>query len=183
MSSFFLAILMTHLNAQQFTTANNWLPTKRGLGAVGTFAAPEFVFASAGFSSTGVDELNCITVTLISSVTIASPAADSITELTLSGLQAFNQPTSQELPLFVNRDLCLAGEEVGVKERKPHLIRPGSLMTGQQQMKVLNLRICRYKCNGFVVRWIRYHGKMGQGERGGCCCDRHRQLSRSRAGG
>ena len=93
---------------QQFTSANSWLPTKR-VGPVGTFANPEFVFASSGFSSTGVDAQNCMTVTLISSITITSPASDLTTKLTLSGLQSFSNPSSDALPLYVNRALCLAG--------------------------------------------------------------------------
>jgi len=104
-----LCVLTANIFLQQFESANSWLPTKRGLGPVGTFAAPEFVFASTGFSSTGVDAQNCMTVTLVSSITITSPAKNLVTLLTLSGLQSFSNPTSAALPLYVNRALCLAG--------------------------------------------------------------------------
>ena len=91
-----------------FSTRTAWLPTKPGLGAVGTFAKPTIVHAAAGYSSTGTGSANCVTVTLITSVTMGSPSASSSTKVTLTGLTGFSSYDSDVFPLFLDKTTCLA---------------------------------------------------------------------------
>ncbi|EKX35650.1 hypothetical protein GUITHDRAFT_118136 [Guillardia theta CCMP2712] len=80
------------------------IPTRKGAGGVGTVAPPSFVYAAASGNNDGPNQAVCITVTLVSSSTIYSVAANP-TMISLTGLTGSLSP-SQYIPLFQSKCQC-----------------------------------------------------------------------------
>ena len=82
-----------------FETSNDPLPTQL-VGAVGTAAKPGFTWLAAKGKKTDKDVENCITVTMMSSVTLTSASANDFTKITLSGLTESGTSDTKQLKLY-----------------------------------------------------------------------------------
>eukprot|EP00283_Hemiselmis_rufescens_P000758 CAMPEP_0173470394 /NCGR_PEP_ID=MMETSP1357-20121228/77851_1 /TAXON_ID=77926 /ORGANISM="Hemiselmis rufescens, Strain PCC563" /LENGTH=4076 /DNA_ID=CAMNT_0014438669 /DNA_START=54 /DNA_END=12284 /DNA_ORIENTATION=+ len=84
----------------QFTTTTQMLPVAKGAKPAGTLQKPTFSYAQAKGKTTGMGSDNCITVSLIPSVTIMSGSAQS--QITLEGLVGSGTSDTDTLELYSN---------------------------------------------------------------------------------
>jgi hypothetical protein len=87
----------------QFTSTRQALPTATGAKPYGTLQAPTFSFAQAKGRTDGPARDNCITVSLIPSVTFVS--GSSATQITIKGLKGSGTSDSDTLQLYQD-DKC-----------------------------------------------------------------------------
>ncbi len=87
----------------QFTTTKQKLPTNGAAAPYGTIQTPTFSFAQAKGKTDGPSRDNCITVSLIPSVTFVSGTSG--TQITIGGLKGTGTSDSDNMQLFAN-DKC-----------------------------------------------------------------------------
>jgi hypothetical protein len=87
----------------QFTSTRQALPTAKGAQPYGTLQAPTFSFAQAKGRTDGPARDNCITVSLIPSVTFVS--GTSATQITIKGLKGTGTSDSDMLQIYED-DKC-----------------------------------------------------------------------------
>lgn len=83
----------------EFETTHDFVPTQH-VGAFGTMAKPAFAWLAAKGKKTAIGDENCITVTMIPSVTLASPSPPASTTFTLSGLTGSDEADTKTLQLY-----------------------------------------------------------------------------------
>jgi hypothetical protein len=87
----------------QFTSTRQALPTAKGAQPYGTLQAPTFSFAQAKGRTNGPARDNCITVSLIPSVTFVS--GTSATQITIKGLKGTGTSDSDAMQIYQD-DKC-----------------------------------------------------------------------------
>jgi hypothetical protein len=88
----------------RFETVHDWVPSQEQIGAFGTALRPKFAYLAAGGSSTGKARTNCITVTMVPSVTLSSATVNAMTSITLSGLIGAQDADNSDKPIFAGAD-------------------------------------------------------------------------------